>query len=220
MDENLKINDSQETMTIIRALAELNNIDRKIINKTNDAKFVANKVKSKKIEDRMTVEEFTNKAKSAYDSITGLINRYQQIKSAIIISNATTSVIIDNKKMTVAEAIEMKINIIEYKKNLLNELRKQAAKINNELVFNNNLVDGKFEKAAENSNFDKNSKEEKDINNYIKFRDMYYEKNEWIIVDPLNITNKIEFLEKEIMDFETEVNYILTESNTKTMIKI
>ena len=48
----------------------------------------------------------------------------------------------------------------------------------------------------------------------------YLEQNEWELVDPLGIVGRIEKFEKEIDEFEHEVDFVLSESNTITTIEI
>jgi hypothetical protein len=46
------------------------------------------------------------------------------------------------------------------------------------------------------------------------------ESNEWHLSDPLNIVDKIDALEKEVSEFETEVDATLSEINAITFIEI
>ena len=48
----------------------------------------------------------------------------------------------------------------------------------------------------------------------------FVKRNEFHLVDPLNIENKIRELEKEVDDFELEVDAALSEINAITTIEI
>lgn len=49
---------------------------------------------------------------------------------------------------------------------------------------------------------------------------MFMEKNKLVIYDPISIKDKIEKLEKEIDEFLMEVDFVLSESNSRTTIEI
>jgi len=66
-------------------------------------------------------EKFKANAKSSMDSINGLITRRTALKSALVLSNATTNVTINGVVMTVAAAIERK-DSIESERMYLNKL--------------------------------------------------------------------------------------------------
>jgi hypothetical protein len=51
-------------------------------------------------------------------------------------------------------------------------------------------------------------------------RKPYMEANEFHLFDPLSVDSKIEALEKEIGDFEAEVDAVLSEINAITIIEI
>lgn len=210
-----------QEMSIVRALSELKLLDSKICKQIKDSAFCASRVRNKKIDGVMSDEVFTSKAKSNLDSINDLINRRSKIKSLIVASNAITNVKINNETMTVADAIERK-NSIEYDKLLLKTLKKQYAKELEEIEYANDstssslqsLLINKFGVDRDKSN---SSKPEKEIEAITK---AFNDNNEHILIDPLNINNLIEKLEEKINGFESEVDYILTESNTLTKIQI
>ena len=67
-----------------------------------------------------------SRAKADYQSIEALIKRRNAIKSAIVVSNATTKIEVAGVKMTVAEAIERKTSI-SYDIQLLDKLKEVYA---------------------------------------------------------------------------------------------
>jgi hypothetical protein len=48
----------------------------------------------------------------------------------------------------------------------------------------------------------------------------YRELHEKEILDPIGIAEEIKKLEKEIKDFETEVDYVLSDSNASTFVEV
>lgn len=203
-------------MTITRALAELKLLDKRIDKELQNASFIASVQKKKKINGKITVEEFNNNATKSLDSINDLIQRRKLIKSAIVQSNAKTIVSIANVKMSVADAIERKISI-SYEHNLLNSMKSQYHIVRNEIENKNIDVNEKLNTLLLN-NFGKDIKAS--ANDVEAISKPYLEQNEWIYVDPLDIVAKIDKLDKAIDEFESEVDFILSESNSITTIEI
>jgi len=100
-------------------------LKKRIESKINSTQFISGKKRSaKKIDNVFTVDEFGKEVKANYDSIIDLIERLKIIKSAIVKFNAEQTVIIADKEMTVADAIERKNNIV-FEKTLLKKMVNQ-----------------------------------------------------------------------------------------------
>jgi len=203
-------------MSLHRALGEIKLIDSKIEKKTASLVPVGIYQGTKKI-GTIELDAFKTAAKSNYDSIMSLIVRKNAIKNLIVAANAITVVEIGNKSMTIADAINYK-SLIEYKKELLERL-KIAQKANlAELERNNNVVNANLQSLLEKAlgkDAVKTSGDEVEA-----ISKPYLEKNEWKFYDPLGITQLIEGLDKEISDFELEVDYKLSEINATTFIEV
>lgn len=205
-------------MSITRALAELKLLDSRINRNISSAKFVtSNKKSAKNVDGSMTKDEFDRLVKADYQSIMSLIERKKIIKSSIVESNSKTIVIVGGVEMTVASAIERKNNIL-YEKTLLSQMKNQLRNAKYNVITKNEEVDEKLDSLLETmlgkenlKNIDKESNE---------FSVKYKNDNEYEIIDPIDIELKIRNLEKEIEDFESEVDYVLSESNTVTKIAI
>ena len=105
-----------ETMTIHKALSELKVLRARISKDCNELRPVAVSRAN-----RTTAAEqakFAEDAKSAIISMCDKISRFNAIKSGIVLSNATTNVVVGGKTVTVAEAIEMKANYMAFLRNL------------------------------------------------------------------------------------------------------
>ena len=205
-------------ISITRALAELKLLDARILKTINNATFVAcNKKSAKNVNGRINKEDFNIMVKSDFQSITDLIERKKFIKSAVVESNAKTIVIINKKEMTVADAIERKINI-EHEKYLLDAMKTQLRRAVAAMETHNQGVDLKLNNLLETMVGSDNAKNiDKESN---EFAVSYRNDNEYEILDPLGIDLEIKRLEEEIENFESEVDYILSESNTITKIVI
>lgn len=202
-------------ISVSRALTELKTIDSRIQKKINEGVFIAGKKKSsKKINNTHTIEEFNEFAKSSYDSVSDLIKRRKSIKSAIVNSNATTKIEIGGVEMTVAEAIERKSSI-ELEKLFLNKLERSYRDLVTQVKNANENVEDNLKdllKASVGS--------DKKLGDMSTFEKAYRDSNEYEVIDPLKLADKIENLRKSIEDFEIEVDAILTESNVCTQIEI
>jgi hypothetical protein len=106
----------KEKMTLHKALAELKLLDSRITSTIRTGTYcVANKASNQKIKG-VKLDEFKESMKADYASATDLINRRIAIKKAVVLSNATTKVKINDVEYTVAEAIELKNHGMEYQK--------------------------------------------------------------------------------------------------------
>ena len=191
--------------------------DSKIV-KALEVKFVGSRKKSADKVGVTSLANFEDRAKSGYQSVTDLINNRKAIKAAIVQSNATTKVDIGGKTYTVAEAIEHKSSI-EYERMLLNTLKRQWADVTDNITRENVRVDNQVDKMLEAFvGIDSDKKvSEADL---AAISEPYRAKNEWVIVDPLDLYKKIQSLEAEIDAFEAEVDVKLTISNSITYIEV
>lgn len=205
-------------MSIHRALAEIKMLDKRIERSIKGNVLVGSKKKSADNVNNTTLtkEKFLESVKANYQSAQDLINRRTTIKRLIVLSNATTQVEIGSATYTVAEAIENK-KIIESKKLLLQQMVNQY----NSHMANVNRMNENVEQNLENQiqamlGSDKQSKS----NGLEGFINQYKEQNEWELVDGLGIEAEVKKLQTEIEDFETNVDFVLSESNAITMVEI
>jgi len=205
-------------ISITEALTELKLYDQKINKALSSAYFVGGKKKSSNIVSIFKLENFEANAKASYQSVSDLIENRAKLKSAIVQSNATTMVEIAGKKYTVAEAIERK-NSIMYDKMLLQTMKAQWGEANIKVEKENNRVDAQVDKMLETFLGKDSEKKvsEADLN---AISEPYRAKNEWELVDPLNLFAKIQALEADIDAFEADVDVRLSISNSVTYIDV
>ena len=118
--------------------------------------------------------------------------------------------------MTIAEAIDRK-NSINNDKMFLNMLKNQYSHALYEIEENNS---GLTERADHQINMLYQNKENVDPVKIQSLREDFINENTYDLIDAINIKEKIESLEKEIEEFELEVDFKLSESNSLTMIEI
>ena len=202
------------TISIARALVELKTLDSRINKMIGENVWTCYKTKNKNY--NLNEEDFKKKITSDFQSLNDLIKRKNAVKNAIVLSNSTKQVTIGSQTMTVAQAIEFK-NIIEYKKYLLDNLKKQR-----QLV----IVESESHKQRVQTKIDENiriicGKDTKPDTNTIQTITDGITKGDPIeVFDPLNLEQVIKNLEMEIEDFSANVDYALSESNALTTITI
>ena len=151
-------------------------------------------------------------------SIIDLISNRNALKSAIIKSNATTKVTINNKTMTVAEAIERKKSI-QYEETLLKEMKNQYENAKSIIKIENRKVNAKVsELLAALIGKDTSDKKTNELQETIE--KAYIDKNEYELTDSISISKKIEELETEIENFKAAADTSLVISNSTTTIEV
>lgn len=205
-------------ISITEALNELKLYDARITKAVSNAKFCGAAKKSSDKIGAVTKEEFNERAKASYQSVVDLIANRNALKSAIVKSNAVTEVIINNKTMTVAEAIERK-NSISYDEMLLAEMNRQYTCAVETVNKENRKVDSKVDELLStligrdsDKKIDRESQEAVEV--------PYRNKNEFELVDAVGLYDKIAALEAEIDGFKSEVDTKLCISNSVTMIEV
>lgn len=204
-------------MSLHRALAEIKLLEKRIAQGYNSADFVTYQIGSEKPKKYASVEDFNQKAISALQSVSDLINRRNEIKAKLILVNATTTVKVGNVEMTIAEAIERKSSI-EFDKGVLLELKRQLALVNShmELEHKNMLT-----RLDQRITADLGSKDRKEsVKEVEEITEAFLKRYQPNLVDPINIREKIAELETVIDEFETNVDYVLSEANATTFIEI
>lgn len=208
-----------EQMLVTRGLNELKLLDSRIKRKIHEAEFVgAAKVAATNISGKITKEAYKMNAKADYQSIVDLIKRRNQIKSAIIASNAVTMVEVAGVRMTVAEAIDKKSSI-GYEKELLARLSEQFTDTVNRVSYENESVDASIQQLL-NTAYGKEGKEKITKESYEAIAGPYRSANEYGLVDALEAEKLIKKMKDEIQDFESEVDTVLQISNSVTIIEI
>lgn len=203
---------NKEVMTLHRALSELKLIDSKIDKRISELEPVGLYQKDRKVNDFFTQDEFKSEAQSRFDSVTDLMKRKSLIKSALIKKNMEVVVEISTKKMTIAEALNYKSDLPLQKKflqHLKNKLNNGTAVLNR----NNEGINKNLDIILQGS-------EQKDKATIEEVSKSYKALNDWYLFNPLAIDKKIESMEKEIEDFESTLDFTLSEVNAINTIEI
>lgn len=206
-----------EKMTIHRALAELKLIDAKIEKQINEVVPSGIVQKGKLVNGYVQEHEFEKYAISKFDSVKALIERKHKIKSGIVLTNSKTMVTIGKASMTISDAINFK-KIIEQKKKLIVALKSKHQAAVADLNRQNEIVNANVQKLLEATFGKENVKVGKEDVDAV--RKPFLDANEYHLVDPLKVDNIVDNLEKEVSEFEAEVDAVLSEINAVTFIEI
>lgn len=201
---------SSTTISITQALAELKLLEKRINKSLDNVKW--SDVSSK----NNAVDELQLKrvAESEYQSYTDLLKRRDTMKRAIVMSNATTNVTVGKWSGSVAEAIEQKSNM-EFKKKLLASMRRSLLLSQESYKRKEAELETRLDKLL-SSELGKDIKTNPDTIQALTVS--FKETNKITHHDPLKLAEKIKNLEEEIEDFETNINWKLSESNGKTTV--
>lgn len=203
-----------QQITVTRALAQVKSLNDRIERATNTS-FVSFTTGGKHNTGK-SEQEIASQLKANLQSVTDLIKTRAKVKAAIVRSNANTKVNVSGVEMTVAEAIERK-GSIQFEVALLNNLRQQLS-TNTAMVERQNVqmqarLDDLIKTAA--------GKDRKVDEAEIKaITDPFERANRAVLLNPNDLSNFIEALEKDIADFVEEVDFALSEVNAITKIDV
>ena len=161
-------------------------------------------------------EKLKKEAQADWQSFTDLVDRRDRIKKAIVLSNASTRVRIGEWEGTVAEAIEHKSSIV-YKKQMLEVAKAEILAA---------TADYKEKQAEVQSRLDRllQSELSKDVRTNPEtlqaITTSFLENNKVELVDPLDLKEKVKRLEQEVEEFETNVDWTLSQANGTAIIEV
>lgn len=203
-------------MSIHRALPEKKTYDARILNATAVSFIISNKASNKKIGSK-TIAEATSAIESNFKSVTALMENKKRIAAVIVSSNATTEVSIGGMTYKIAEAIERK-QLIKLEENLLSTLKRQYTDAKAKADYENNLLPGKLEEYLKS--ILGGDKAQRSAEEVALHTTDFMAKNTYDLIDPLKLEDEIKKLEKDILDFKTNVDYVLSESNATTFVEV
>jgi hypothetical protein len=166
----------------------------------------------------LTKDEVASKIQGNKDKIDGLIARQVKLKDAINASNQVTMIKIGGREVSVAEAILIKATL-PLREQRLQALRQSATKVSKDFRTAQTNFDKTVEDYAKQSQSDTMTAEEKAAvleatrATQIKLVGPY-------LIDPLKINDLVEKEAEEINFLKNELDYVLSESNTTTMIEV
>lgn len=207
-----------EKMNIHKALCELKILDDRIPKVIRDCEFVTTKKSASKMVGSQSVEEFKKSACASYNQVVDLIRRREAIKRAVVLSNATTKVMVGGVEYTVAEAIELKNHGLDGKKLLRHALSSQIELAESRIEIANQDAERKADVHVQGIAGGKDMKADE-----VKaLRDGYLAGMVVEMVDPLpdGAEKLLKKLDDEINAFLVDVDSALSTSNALTEITV
>jgi len=202
-----------QKMSVTQALPELKLLEKRI-DKANST--IHNWCKIAHNGAPVDKDKHKKETESALQSFNDLMKRRENIKRAIILSNAVTKVKIGSWEGTVAEAIEYKSSI-RMKRQFLEEMKACLQLKRAEYEQMKAQVDGRLERLLQ-SELGKDVKTNPET--ITSLTNSFRENNKVELVDPLDLGSKVTELEEELDAFETNVDWVISESNGKTVIEV
>ncbi|WP_040285913.1 hypothetical protein [Sporosarcina koreensis] len=205
-----------QMMSVHRALAELKTLNDRIEKAVRDAEFIATDRKSAEKVNGLPIEEFEKTLQGGFDKAVSLIERRNRLKEAIVQSNATTEVTVGGETMTVAKAIERKTSI-QLEEDLLAAMIAKRRQAVNRLTMENDTLPQRLEAYLAEILGKKETAKKEEVDLHTK---AFLARNEFMLIDPLHLSKRIDELEERISAFKTDVDAVLSESNAITQITI
>lgn len=202
---------AKKTMTMHQLLAELKRYDDRITKAMRKPVVGVCTPGNTKID---VIAEKRAEYVANMASIEHLISNMNVLEAARIKSNATTMVTVGSKTYTVAEAVKRK-HLIAYEKNLLHVLQMAFTSVTNQVDSNNRNVEDCADKIFRDMVTGDSINPGAD-----SIRKNYIESHESVMVDPCELSKKIDALEKSIEEFETNVDAALSVSNATTSVEV
>jgi hypothetical protein len=179
---------------------------------TPELNWTAVKTKSNPVD----AEQLRREAQAEWQSFMDLVNRRDRIKKAVVMSNASTRVKVGTWEGTMAEAIEHKSSI-GYKKMLLGAMKKELTSTKEKLKVAEKEVQERLDRLLQ-SELGKDVRTNPDTIQSITVS--FRENNKVELVDPLGLAARVKELEEEVESFETNVDWVLSEANGRTMVEV
>ena len=205
-------------ISITRALAELKKFEAQIKREMETGRFVgvgfgrtgANK-------NGETKGKVSGEIESSFDRIKRLFAVRQEIKAAIVKSNAVVVVKVAGSEMSVAEAIELKRSVNFYIV-LLSQLKTAKAAAERSIEAENTRLETMIQNQLQTLYGNEKGKVSADM--YAQVADPIKAAQEPVLIDPRNIGAEIKRIEEFIESVQTELDFALSESNARTVINV
>lgn len=203
---------STQQMSVTQALAEMKLLQKRINKALYSVTWADVSTKAKPVD----ATKIGKLAAAEYQSYQDLVKRYAAIKRSVVQSNAMTRVKIGTWEGTVAEAIEQKSSIAA-KKKLLDTMKECLSTAMDKLKTEQSTADDRLERLL-TSELGKDVRTNPET--ITTLTNTFRENNKVELVDPLDLPKKIAELEEEVESFETNVDWVLSEANGRTLIQV
>lgn len=208
-------------ISVTRALAELKKFDNQIEREIRSGTFLAITIgkdtQKKVLNSQDSVETVKAKIQGTFDSIESLMKRRDELKGKLVLSNATTRVQVAGRDITVAEAIEFKKSIAN-RQMLVSQLQSVKFNANSQVQTLNAKVEETIEKNL--SAVYGSEKGKLSDTDYAAIANPQKNAKEAAILEVVDVATLIDEMTKTIEAVNTELDFILSEQNARTLIDV
>jgi hypothetical protein len=204
--------------TITRGLSELTMLKDRHQKEIMKMNLIAVKqgAKIRKPNSSYDEKSFIEQANQSYQSVLDIERRILLIKNQIDMSNFTTKVKIGDIEMTVQEALNMK-RLIDLKQTRLMYLKTLKSRATSDYDAGIEENRRRIEKMSQDQMSGGGSKAGDAEKEIVESVEKIYKMD---FIDPIKLSDEIMKLEAEIDDFDNNVDYVLSESNSTTYIEV
>ena len=217
-----------EKMLVTQALDERDLLVKKINEKIALIKLVDTKKvnEEKTAGQRVTTEEFSSTATSAYQQIMDYIDRYQRLDAAIVASNATHFVETSRGRFSVAGAIALRARLKgsgiyaeegAFEKTLQSQFETQMNAAIREADIRNRAVETQAD-SMRMAIVGRDNKGKTDGNS-LDVVNAFIAANRTEIIDPLDAAARQQELKERVVDLLSELDTQIKVSNATTMVE-
>lgn len=210
------------TYSITRALVELKRLETRTERAISGGVFSAvqigtHKTSGKVLNSQKTVDETKTAINASFQEVDSLIAQRSKLKAAIVASNAETMVELNGTKMTVAAAIELKGTLMT-RKSYLSGVRSQLAQ--SKAVTERTNAKLAEEILTATSALLGGQKEVKDTAMVEAIATTQRIQKEASVISQTFVEERLKKIEEDVLNIETELDFVLSESNALTVITI
>lgn len=212
---------AKSKITVTRALVELKRLDARIAQAIRTGTFSAVQVgqgdKAKVLHSAKQVSTVRGEINASFQSVESLLKNRVAVKSAIVASNAVVMVTLGEASMTVAEAIDLKATL-PLRKQLITEVKSQMAKAKQAAEVSNTRMESEINTQIQALLGADKAKHEPATLKMITDTQKGM-KEQTLIAEDL-VVEKLKTLEADLLNIETELDFVLSESNALTSVEV
>jgi len=204
-----------EKMTLTRALAEIKLIEKKIARFSDSSVIWVGLSKNGKIHNVSDLAKMKSTVDSNKQKLIELITRRNTIKHKLLEANNRVTVTIKEKTYTIAEAIDRKA-FIETEKRIFAQINNQIVTVNNAFAIESAKLDEKVQNTINSALGGDGKKDPAVVDGINK---SVRDNNQLQVEDPSSVIEWVKATIEDFEDFETEIDFKLSEVNSKTEIE-
>lgn len=203
-------------LSLTRILSELKLVDKKI-EQLLEKDYVATYQKRNPVLNLKTKESFEKEAVENLQSLKDLFIRKSNLRNALSRANADTKINFNGKSYSINELLTIKNELIPLKINALHSLMNEINRTKAAYEKQNSIIEEKVEQMLMQG-LSKDRKASGD--EYEKIAKPFIEDNKILLSDAANISQYINELNKEITEFTSDIDILLSEINSKTEVEV